>query len=239
MSRRACFVLLILVLCAPGVSEDKPGSAASDAVIQAMRTELTRSMDQLRLDHAQPPYFIEYSVIDVDQFTASASFGAVRNRVRVRTRVLRAVVRVGDYKQDSYEGMGQGHIDLMPLDDDLLALRRQLWLATDLAYKQAIEALTAKQAKLKQLEVESPADDFAHAPAVALMAPEAHLDFDENTWVQTLESVSALYGEMPDVETFETSLHFAATNRYLVNSEGTVVRQGATSYNLNISATAQ
>ena len=240
MSRRACCALLLLAtLCTFAGAEDKPGPAADDPVIEAMKTELARSMGQLKLDHAQPPYFIEYSVIDVDQFTASASFGALRNRVRIRSRLLRAVVRVGDYKQDSYEGMGQGHIDLMPLDDDLLALRRQLWLATDLAYKQAVEALTAKQAKLKQLEVEKTADDFAYAPAVALTAPEAHLEFDENTWVQTLESVSALYREMPDVETFETSLHFAAANRYLVNSEGTVVRQGSSSYNVNMSATAQ
>lgn len=240
MSRPASCALVVLVaLCALAVAADKPAPAAGDTVIQAMKTELARSMDQLRLENAQPPYFVEYSVIDVDQFTASASFGAVRNRVRVHSRLLRAVVRVGDYKQDSYEGMGQGHIDLMPLDDDLLALRRQLWLATDLAYKQAIEALTAKQAKLKQLEVERPADDFARAPAVEMLAPETRLDVDENAWVQTLESVSALYREMPDVQTFESSLHFAATNRYLVNSEGTVVRQGSTSYNVNMSATAQ
>ena len=238
MSRRACFVLLILALCMPAGAEGKPGPAG-DPVVQAMKTELKRSMDQLRLDHAQPPYFIEYSVIDVDQFTASASFDALRNRVRVRTRLVRAVVRVGDYKQDSYEGMGQGHIDLMPLDDDLLALRRQLWLATDLAYKQAIEALTAKQAKLKQLEVESPADDFARTPAVEMLAPEARLDVDENAWVQTLESVSALYRVMPDAQTFESSLHFAATNRYLVNSEGTVVRQGSPTYTVTVNATAQ
>ena len=240
MSRPAWLMLALLAaFCTSLVAEENSGPATGDAIVQAMKTELTRSMDQLRLANAQPPYFIEYSVIDVDQFTASASFGALRNRVRIRSRAVRAVVRVGDYKQDSYEGAGLGHVDLIPLDNDVLALRRQLWLATDLAYKQAIEALTSKQAKLKQLEVESPADDFARAPALEMMGPETHLEVDENAWVQTLESVSSLYREVPDVQSFETSLHFAATNRYLVNSEGTVVRQGTTSYNLNVNATAQ
>ena len=240
MSTRGLFALVVLAAaCSLAVAQDVPDSAANDPVVRAMKTELSRSMEQLRLEHAQPPYYIEYSVIDLDQFTANATFGALRNRLRTRVRAVRAVVRVGDYKQDSYEGAGEGHTDLMPLDDDVLALRRQIWFATDLAYKQAIEALTAKQAKLKQLEVETPIDDFARAPAVQMVAPITQLEVDENGWSQTLESVSALYREMPEVQSFDCSLQFAATNRYLVNSEGTVVRHGATSYTVNVAASAQ
>ena len=240
MSIRCLLALTLLAAAAcPAASQGAPDAAASDPIVQAMKTELTRSMQQLRLEHAQPPYYIEYSVADVDQFIASASFGALRNRVRIHGRAVRAVVRVGDYKQDSYEGTGQGQMELMPLDDDTLALRHQLWLATDLAYKQAIEALTAKQAKLKQLEVETPTDDFARAPAVQMMAPLTRLEVDDNAWSKTLESASALYREVPDVQSFDCSLQFAATNRYLVNSEGTVVRRGATSYMVNVAASAQ
>ena len=231
--------VVFAVACTLGVAQDASDSAANDPVVQAMKTELARSLEQLRLEHAQPPYFIEYSVIDLQQFTASATFGALRNRLRVHGRAVRAVVRVGDYKQDSYEGTGLGHVDLMPVDDDLLALRRQLWLATDLAYKQALEALTAKQAKLKQLEVETPVDDFARAPAIQVLTPLTRLEVDEDGWAQTLESVSALYREMRDTQSFESSLQFAAINRYLVNSEGTVVRQGSTTYTVNVTASAQ
>ena len=49
----------------------------------------------------------------------------------------------------------------MPLDNDMTALRHELWLATDGAYKSAAESLTAKQAQLKQLTVDQPVDDFA------------------------------------------------------------------------------
>jgi len=109
MSLRGWLALVLLAaLCTLAVAQDTPGSAAGDPIVRAMKTELARSMDQLRLDHAQPPYYVEYSVIDVDQFTASASFGALRNRLRAHARVVRAVVRVGDYKQDSYEGAGRG-----------------------------------------------------------------------------------------------------------------------------------
>ncbi len=242
MSRRALLTLVVLAAAASlaMAAEPSSGSAADEPVLRAMKMELDRSMTQLKLEHAQPPYFIEYSVTDTDQFIAEAAFGALRHRARARTRFLRAVVRVGDYKQDSYEGTGQGHLDLMPLDDDLLALRRQLWLATDAAYKAALEALTAKQAKLKQLEAEAtPIDDFAHAPVLGALGPEARLNVDEDRWIQTLESLTALYREAPEVQYLESSLRFSATTRYLLNSEGTQTREGTAVYAVNISGSTQ
>ena len=70
--------------------------------------------------------------------------------------MLRIVVRVGDYKQDSYYGPGEGVVDVGPLDDDEAGLRHQLWLGTDRAYKAAAEAFTAKQAELKKYTVDQP-----------------------------------------------------------------------------------
>ena len=126
-----------------------------------------------------------------------AAFGALRTDVRTRFRFLRVVVRVGDYKQDSYFGQGEGTIDFMPLDDDMLALRHQLWLATDHAYKAAAESLTAKQAQLKQLTVDQPVDDFAHADPVQSIGPLAKLDFDPQPWKQDAAGCFGLYKTDP------------------------------------------
>src|SRR5208337_4290643 len=98
---------------------------------------------------------------EMDQFEASAVFGALRDQKHDHGRLLRVVVRVGDYKQDSFSGTGEGTIELVPSDDDVFAIRHRLWLATDRAYKAASEALSAKQAALKQLNVDEPVDDFA------------------------------------------------------------------------------
>ena len=69
MSTRGLFALVVLAAaCSLAVAQDVPDSAANDPVVRAMKTELSRSMEQLRLEHAQPPYYIEYSVIDLDQF---------------------------------------------------------------------------------------------------------------------------------------------------------------------------
>ncbi len=83
-------------------------AASADPVLQAMSEEINRSRTRLKMDNLPAPYYIEFRVSDVDDFTAEASFGALRLNQRVHSRTLRAVVRVGDYKQDSYAGPGMG-----------------------------------------------------------------------------------------------------------------------------------
>jgi len=101
---------------------------------------------------------------------------------------------IGDYKQDSYYNQGMGETNILPLDNDPIALRHQIWLATDEAYKAAGEALTEKQAALKQFSAETnPVDDFAKAPVVAAVEPTVSLQVDAAAWKKTLEDVTSLY----------------------------------------------
>jgi hypothetical protein len=236
---RSCAVLGLLVSSSAAQQKDWQALAGADPVLQAMRSELERSKSQLKLDQMAAPYYIEYRVIDADQFSAEADFGASRGEVRARLRVLRVVVRVGDYKQDSYFAQGQGSFALLPLDDDMLAMRHEIWLATDAAYKAATESLTAKQAQLKQLTVDQPVDDFAHADPVQSVEPLAKLEFDPQRWMKMLQDASALYKNDPLIEGFESTLRFQAVNRYFVNSEGTVVRSGQNYYEIVLGCNTQ
>ncbi|HWY56184.1 MAG TPA: metallopeptidase TldD-related protein [Terriglobales bacterium] len=238
----AIVLALLITLLVPSTyaqPKDVQLSADDDPVLQAMRTELDRSKSALKLEGMAAPYYIDYHITDMDTHAAEAAFGAVRTDLRVRFRFLRVVVRVGDYKQDSFFGQGQGVMDLMPLDNDVVALRHQIWLATDNAYKAATEALTAKQAKLKQYNVDQPVDDFARAEPVVSIGPLAKLDFDSSPWNKMLQDTSALYKTDPQIESFDSSLNFAAVNRYFVSSEGAVVRGGQTVYDLRIAGTTQ
>ena len=127
----------------------------------------------------------------------------------------------------------------MPVDDDMLALRHQLWIATDRAYKAAAESLTAKQAQLKQLTIDQPVDDFAHAEPVQSVGPLVKLEFDPEPWKKMLQDASALYKNDPEIESFESNLKFHAVNRYFVNSEGTVVRSGQNLYEMTVAPRTQ
>jgi len=215
-------------------------AAGGDAVLDALLTELDRSKAKLKMDQVAAPYYIEYRVNDVEEYQAEAAFGAVRESQRVRYRVLRVVVRIGDYKQDSYYNQGMGETNILPLDDDPIALRHQIWLATDEAYKAAGEAFTEKQAALKQFSADlSPVDDFAKAPVVADVEPTVTLHVDDAKWKKTLEDVTNLYRQYPDVQSVSASARFSAINEYLVNSEGTVTRSGKKTYNVGFNSSAQ
>jgi predicted Zn-dependent protease len=215
-------------------------AAKGDGLLEALLTELDRSKAQLKMEQVQAPYYVEYRVNEVEDFGAEAAFGALRENQHVHVRVLRVVVRIGDYKQDSYFARGQGESNILPLDNDPIALRHQLWLATDDAYKAAGQALAEKQAAMKQFSADpNPVDDFARAPQVIAVEPTASLKFDEAGWKKTLEDVTGLYKQYPDVQSVTASARFSAINEYLVNSEGTVTRSGRTTYNVQLSSAAQ
>ncbi|MGA8223379.1 MAG: metallopeptidase TldD-related protein [Candidatus Acidiferrales bacterium] len=214
-------------------------SAASDPILQAMREELARSKAQLKMDNVPGPYYIEYRISDVEGYEAEAAFGALRESQRSHQRIVRVVVRVGDYKQDSYFGQGMGAVDLAPLDNNPIALRRQIWLASDQAYKAASEALANKKALLSQYTKDQPFDDFAPAPPLESIAPLARLEFDASPWEETIGKATALFRSDPKIQSLSATVRFRAQNQYFVNTEGTVTRTGHTVYFATITGSTQ
>jgi predicted Zn-dependent protease len=216
-----------------------PGAASSDPVISAMREELERSKAHVKMDNVSAPYYIEYRLSDVQEYTAEATFGALRENQRVHVRSVRVVVRVGDYKQDSYYGPGVGVVDLAPLDNDSIALRRQLWNATDRAYKIANEAFANKKALLSQFSAEQPFDDFAKVPALQSIGPLAKLEFSPDAWKQALEKSTELFRSDPKIQSISAGVRFRAVNVYFVNTEGTITRQGYAAYSVQLAGETQ
>ena len=223
---------------APAAVSPASGEPA-DPLLQAMREELDRSKAQLHMENVAAPYYIEYRIWDVDQYDAEAAFGALREDQRYHARSMRVIVRVGDYKQDSFWGPGMGVVNLAPVDNNPLALRWQLWLATDQAYKAASEALAAKQSLLRQYASAQPFDDFARAPALQSIAPLAKLQFEPQPWTQMLERATALFRTNPKLESLTARVRFRAVNRYFVNSEGSFTRSGEAVYFLGTVGTTQ
>jgi TldD protein len=224
---------------------EKP-TAIDDPLLRAMQAELDREKALLVLPGMQRPYFIEYRLDDMDTFEAVANYGALTREESNRQRVVRVTVRIGDYVSDSSSSRGDGTLELAPTDDNPEALRYALWIATDAAYKNALRAYSAKQAALKQFQSVQAQHDFAEAKLVVHIGPMVALDLDRNEWKHRLVEASGLYATDPEVRTFAeqiqystASFHGVALNRYLVNTEGTVLRHGYTGYNGAISVGGQ
>jgi TldD protein len=220
-------------------SSSLTGAAASDPLLQAMSEELDRSKLHLKMEDVPAPYYIEYHLWDLEQYDAEAAFGALRQELRTHQRLVRVVVRVGDYKQDSYYEFGLGVANFAALDNDPIALRWQLWSATDQAYKYATEALARKKATLRQYTADQPYEDFAHAPALQSIGPLETLDFDARPWKEMLEKSTALFRTDPKIDSLSASLQFKTVNEYFLNTEGSVTRKGYSIYFLSASGTTQ
>jgi TldD protein len=239
MKSISTFALGMLLLLTTTAFGQNQSSASNDPVLQAMHAELDRSKSQLKLEQMGTPYYVDYRVMELDDFSAEAAYGALRNNVRTQIRYLRVVVRLGNYKQDSFYGQGQGTVEILPLGSDVLALRHQLWLATDQAYKAATEALTEKQAHLKDFTVEQPVDDFSPADPVKSLAPHASLEVDPKPWLKRLEEASSLSKNDPAVESFSSWLNFRVVTRYFINTEGAEVRDSRSLNELGIAGSTQ
>src|ERR1051326_3017258 len=246
--RRLISILLLLVIfgaIAQAGDNDAPAATSvssndhGDAVLKAMLAELKRSQEKLQLGQLQRPYYIDYQVTEIQDITADATLGALRTDQVNSGRLVRVVVRIGDYKQDSYFGEGTGAVEVLPTDNDELALRRQLWLATDKAYKSALSGFTEKQAALKSVETETDLADFSQEKPSQSVRDLAKLDVDLGKWKQTLRTTSDLFRGDPNLETSSAMLNFRVLNRYFVNTEGTVARSGKTIYTLLFSGSDQ
>lgn len=206
------------------------GAESSDVILKAMRDELqhSRSLDSVKLDK---PYFISYGIEDGDLFAASATMGGVIASTSTLFRVPHIEVRVGDYEFDNtnYVGSGTnfgGHydIDRFPLENRYPVLRRYIWLATDQAYKSAVEALAHKQAALKNMSPREPIPDFARAEPIRLIEEIPAEKLDREDWLKRLRRLSAAFTQYPQVLTSNVELQAIQNVRYLVTSEGTQIR---------------
>jgi len=220
-------------------------SPQSDPLLHAMQVELDREK-ALMLPGMQHPYFVEYRLDDLASYEAVANYGALTREEENHQRIVRVTVRIGDYAVDSSTSRGDGALELAPTDDNPEALRYALWTATDTAYKNALRAYSAKQAALKQFQSVKDQPDFAQAKPVVKISPLVTLDLNRDEWKRRIIDASGVFVSDPQVRSFAEHVQYSvsnirgiALNRYLVNTEGTVLRQGYTGYDGVISVGGQ
>ena len=202
----------------------------ADPVLQAMRDEMERSR-KLIVSNLETPYFIEYLMDEADSFSVGATLGGIVTQRRDQFRNLDVHIRVGDYKFDNSNYVGSGFpfgtrydLQRFPLDNDYMVLRRYLWLATDSAYKSAVEAISRKRAALRNLSVNEQLNDFAHTDAAHLVRPFRKLTVDEKGWTDRVRTLSSVFARYPELRTSSVEFDAGEGGYYLVNSEGSEVR---------------
>jgi len=210
--------------------------ADNDHTMQAMKDEMARAKSRLELQIAKGdkpvrPYFIEYRLLDMDVREVVGEFGALLNNNHNRSRIMDVNARVGDYKLDSSNFVGEdafrgfiGSNGTVGIDRDYDSLRQDLWIATDQAFKEAAETYSRKQAYLSSLARQSDIDDFARVETVQHVEPLATSDWSNRNWEQEVRDTSAALRAFPLIYESRVTYYLVYTTEYLLTSEGTEVR---------------
>jgi TldD protein len=210
-------------------------SSDNDHTMQAMRDEMNRTKSRIEIQippSNQPvrPYYIEYRLLDMDIREVTAEFGALISSTHNRSRVMNVEARVGDYKLDSSNFISDegfrgfiGPQGTVGIDRDYDSLRQDLWIATDQAFKEAVETYSRKQAYLSSLARQSDIDDFSRVQVVQHIEPLANSDWTTRNWDQEARDSSGALRAFPQIYDSRIVYYLVYFTEYFLTSEGAEV----------------
>jgi TldD protein len=239
---RAFAILVAAMSCLLTTSAWAAGQAAqdNDQTLRAMRDEMARSKTRLELkipgtNEPVKPYYVEYRLLDLEVKEIVAEFGTLLTSRRTRQRFMDVEARVGNYKLDSSNFIGDegfrgfiGSTGSVGIDRDYDSLRQDLWIATDQAFKEAVETYSRKQAYLSSLARQSEIDDFSKAEPVHLIDPLVTPDWSNRNWEQEARESSATLRVFPEIYEARVTYYLVYATEYLMTSEGTEIRTNRT-----------
>ncbi len=218
-------------------------TAADDMVLKAMRDELQRSMT-LQFNSLDKPYYIQYTIEDGRRIQVSAVLDGIESVESSEFRIPRVHVRIGSPQFDNTDyaggrgGSGRSGASF-PLDDDYSTLRHAFWLATDQAYKSALETISRKHAALKNISVTEELPDFSMAKQAKMVLDWKPVKLDAQAWVPKIKALSAVFVQYPQLHGSTVEFDALDATRRMVTSEGGELRLPEQETELKMQTSAQ
>lgn len=218
------------------------------AAMALAQSELDAAMSALA-ERENAPYYTAITVREEDEFSLSASDGALNLPRRTRERSLDVDMRVGSIELDNthpLRGFSGVHDDgrrrsPFPIDDSpayaqQLVLRREL----DRSYRFAEKSLLMVRGEQEvKTEEEDAAPDFEPREGIRAIEPVAAPLLDEIVWQDALLRLNQRMNQDPRVESTDTSLSMDVTNIGFVDSEGAHLEHGRVHLRLSASISAR
>ena len=226
---------------------------SADPLLSIVETEMKREWAEFQKAQ-QPPYFLAYRITDNQTYRLRGSLGSLVDENKQQSRFLHTSVRVGDYTFDDshpmddmeggdgafdFEG-GRGRAQILPEENEPLAIEVVLWQQTQSAYRSALSAYKAR----KNVPVKSTAkrvSDFSKEEPSVFIEEKISTDtfFDAASWTQKIKKWSGAFLSLEGVVDGDVSIHVDYDRKYFVSTEGSRVAQNRTSAYLTVSASVR
>ena len=222
------------ILCAVGSVFGQTWRPPQTAeVFRAMEQELERARQLLRAEGAPSPYYIEYRLRYQGALVVQAVLGEIVETRDSPRLTLSVGVRVGAPELDntnvaagglglfSAAGSRESYQQrLLPVELSDTLLRRELWLATDAAYKDAVEQYGQKLNMLRLRRRTDTVPDFRLLPpaqlADTLPVPQATRSQIE----RLCRELSAVFRDYPECIASAVGFEYLPTQTWYMTSEG-------------------
>lgn len=230
----ACrIVLFVIILLTPAINLSAQ-SASDSMIMNAMRDELYRNLNNLDANELEKPFFIAYTIANARQIQIIASLGALVRSNELSYKDWNVRLMVGDYEindenfssSQPEETMFRPSIE-MPVVDDYLGIRRSLWLTTNNVYYSAGQTYKNKIAQIehKQLdESDLEIADFSYAPTVKKYIYYQTPGYTKEMLEKKIKSISGIMKDFSEIVSSTVALSIFESTVYFINSEGTEVQ---------------
>jgi TldD protein len=231
----SAWLVLICSLAASLATAGEP----EEVIFSAMRDELERNMAHLEIAGSERPYFISYTIDDVQELQIKASLGTLAKSELARSRFVTVDLRVGDRELDNANfaaGWSTPSPDYarVATDNDYDALRNEIYLLTDRAYKEALQTLAKKEAYLETRLIKDRPGDLIEQDAHTSIGRAEAFDIDQAYFDDLARAASAVVKAYPMIAASQLALTGAVVNQCFLSSSGTSALRGNRIYSIKI-----
>lgn len=226
-----CFAVMMMLTRVSGAWAIGDDPSLRKPIMDALVAELERT-HTLKMEGFDPAYFTSFLYTTSTGWVLNARSGALFDDYELRNRSIYVESRVGDYHFDS-SGNGGFQMDVAantenrtfagPIEPDADALRSQLWLAADQAYKNALTQYLGKKGKTVYSKTEKEKegfDDFSREEPQVFESESLDIPFDRAEWADFARELTKRMNAVPEVVEGQVRVALEVETRYYVNTEG-------------------
>jgi hypothetical protein len=209
-------------------------------MIKAMKDELTRNYEGLKMQGLPKPYFITYKVTDGTRYNFAANRGSLTDISSTSYIQTKVGLRVGTYKEDNgfFDSFTLSFASRHEAGRGYDAVRAALWDNTNRAYKESLSLLAKKQAYKKGRNISDDGEDFTSAEPACDLQPLSRPVVDAAYWREIVKAMSAR-GNLKELDGFSVAVNIVFDPVYFVSSEGAEYTRDAYYIKITILAEAK
>ncbi len=231
---RNLIVLLFVLLAFQPDNAKAQAKLENDFILRAMKDELTRNVNELKLPGHSKPFFIMYGISNLRSYSISGTLGAILRVDDIPYREKNTMrILVGDYEfndeslEDDLTSSPSLREIALPIDADYAGIRRALWSTTDNVYRNAAKHFANHQETLSEMKKsidEIPHRKFGRVAPSRIISDSVTFSFDKAGWEQKVKKLSALFLNKPQITNSAVMIQCVQGYQYLANTEGTLAR---------------